>query len=1152
MPKKHLFSIFLTVFLTTVFSLTVISQDLDNVTISGKVTDSNNAPLVGATVVAKLTSTETERTVVTDKEGRFTLVKLEPGTYSVKFSAQGFGSKEQLNLTTIAGQAIQLNISLSPATVTAEQTISIDDDDIVIDTTRTVVGGTITSREIEDLPNNSRNILDMVLLLGGTAEEELSTKDLAEDRNQNLATAPAEQGNFSLSGGASYSNNITIDGLDNNDDLSANARFQPSLEAVAEVQVITNQFSSEYGRAAGARVNIRTKSGGNKLRGRAFMFFRDDNLNANSWYNNSRGFSRLPLTEYNPGFTLSGPVVLPFYNGKNRTFFSAAYEYTNLQDTTFIDTWVPVGSNSKYPLPASNARCPAGRTCLDGNSASPTQILPYTAQHATPNINHALTLKLDHRLFKNNDVTFNWQFGRAINRRTRVASTTRLDDALQARIRNTDAYNLTDSWVLGAKTVNQFRVQYSIYEPSFQTDNPFDPVVLIAYQNPITESSQTLIVGNSTSGISGDSSAFPLNRKETRWQFQDTLTHVYGNHIMKFGFDAQSVRSRALELGDATGTFNFANMLDFQNNVLSRYRQNFGTASDVKNTYWGVFFNDEFKIRPNLTLSMGLRYERETSVNDTNNFGPRIGIAYSPFKDSKGVVRIGSGIFYNRVLLRTIANFIQNDIGIVPFDTSFIGASASDATDPRRVAILSALASKFPNTFPTQKELQDLVTSVCLPINTSARPCNSGTGFLLNQGSTGNPLRSVDSNLKIPESYQFNVGFERGIGKGFIFEANLTLNRTDALWRDVNINAPVLPSGYGDWTGYLLDNPFTFRNANGTTRTYRFYLGTNQASNATTVQNGTTSCSNTTNVTCWVNLNSVSTTTTTPSTAVAGAATNSVGGPIGIALASISKFRPNQNFEEMSRIFSMGRASYKGLILEFRRGFLHLGGGFRTNLRFTYTLSSTLNDGLNNTSNAEVNGVFNNSEYVRSLQDRRHRITFSGTLETPYWFGKLRFSPVFRYGSSAPFNLSGGGTDRNLDDISNDRINFSGNPKDIVWREPGSPFPETLLSQFSLQPIGTTGSNLYRNAGRGPSFYVFDLNVSREFKFGERITVRPNIEFNNILNAAVFNFGSGFINFNALSPNAAETTVANFRNNFLVPTRTYRQREIRFGLRFNF
>ena len=162
---------------------------------------------------------------------------------------------------------------------------------------------------------------------------------------------------------------------------------------------------------------MRTRAGGNRFRGRAFMFFRDDNLNANTWYNNSRGFPRLPLTEYNPGFTFSGPVILPFgegksiYSGRNRTFFAIAYEYNNLQDTTFIDTFVPVGSNPRYALPSGNTPCPVA-SCLDTNSTPATPVASYTSLFATPNVNHIFTARFDHKLTSNNDITVGWQLGR--------------------------------------------------------------------------------------------------------------------------------------------------------------------------------------------------------------------------------------------------------------------------------------------------------------------------------------------------------------------------------------------------------------------------------------------------------------------------------------------------------------------------------------------------------------------------------------------------------------------------------------------------------------------------------------------------------------------------------------------------------------------
>src|SRR5438132_7421005 len=302
------------------------AQDLDNVTIAGRVTDQNGAVIPGATVTATLVKTRVERTVVTDGDGRYKLIQLEPGVYKIKASFTNFASEGKTDLATVAGQNVQLDFTLKPASVTAETVIVSAAEAPQVDTSRTVVGGTVTTHEIESLPVNSRSLIDLILMLGGVSEEPLSTRDLAEDRTS-ARSSPEEAGNFSLSGGAAYSNNITIDGLDNNGDRGARERFTPSLEAVAEVQVIRNQFAAEYGRASGGRVNLLTRSGSNQYHGRAFYFFRDESLNANTWKNNSLGLSRLPLQEHDPGFTLGGPVMIPkLYDGGNRTFFFTAYE----------------------------------------------------------------------------------------------------------------------------------------------------------------------------------------------------------------------------------------------------------------------------------------------------------------------------------------------------------------------------------------------------------------------------------------------------------------------------------------------------------------------------------------------------------------------------------------------------------------------------------------------------------------------------------------------------------------------------------------------------------------------------------------------------------------------------------------------------------
>lgn len=1129
----------------------VSGQDLDNVVISGRITDTNGAPIPGATVTATETGSGRTRTAISNDAGRYRFIELPPGNYTVRFEARGFGAKERIELATLSGQNLQLDMQLSPADVQAEATVTVDDEDApVIDITRMVVGSTIEAREIEELPNIGRNPLDLVLTLGGTSEEALSTSDLAEDRDANPRETPLEQGNFTIAGGASFSNNITIDGLDNNDDRSARDRFQPSLEAVEEVQVIRNQFSAEYGRASGGRVNLRTRSGSNRYRGRGFFFYRDDTFNANTWYNNSRGIPRLPLTYYNPGGTFGGPVKFPGYDGTNRTFFFAAYEFQRFDDTTLIDTYIPVVPNPNFTLPQPTGTQQFCDSPNEGNCpATAGFIANYTNLYATPNSAHIVTARIDHRFSRRADLTFGWQFGRRDNRRTRSATVTRIEEAFQARNINTDAFNVTTNVLLSSRSMNQFRFQWSNYTPSFQTDNPLDPVILIGYRNPVTSSTQTLIAGNSTASSLQN---FADSRREWRIQAQDTLTYLTGRHSMKMGFDLNYVNSRAIALGDATGTYNFPNVLSYSNNVLSRYRQNFGTAAEVTNTYWGVFFNDEFRVRPNLTLNLGLRYERETAVSDNNNFGPRFGVAWDPFGRRRGqgrtVVRFGGGIFYNRVLLRTIGDYIQNQLGsLASFDSNTI-----PTTNNARNNVLNRLAQDFPNGYSSLEALRTAITSAnCGPVATPV-PCGPNTGFVSNTGSSGNPLRSVEPNLKIPESYQLNIGIEREIYRGWVAEANYTWNKAVRLWREYNINMPVLPAGYEEYTALLLDTTFVFTNFNGTQRTYRFYLGpttdTSGVSTNPATQTGT--CGTTVNVTCWVNLNASSTTTTRPNTnAGDGVSANSVGGPIGIARSALQHLRPDPSVDEMARIASIGNSHYQGLVLELRRRIRNIGHGFRGSFRAAYTLSRLRDDGLNNTSNAEVNGDFRR-EWARARQDRLHRFSFSGTIDTPQWMGRLRFSPVYRFGSSSVFNL-GYGVDRNLDDNSTDRVQFSGDLRELKWRKPGQGIPTELLAKFSLQPIGSRSGNIPRNAGRGPRQHVFDLNVSREFNLGERRRLRPVVEFGNILNMAVFSYGSEFVDFLRFSSNPTPNQILQLEN-FLVPTRTFRQRQIRFGVRFDF
>ncbi len=1083
------------------------AQDLDNVTISGRITDQNGALIPGATVTATLVTTKVERTVAADGDGCYKLIQLPPGVYSVKAAFTNFAPEERTDLTTIAGQNVQLDFILKPSSISAEAVIVSAAEAPQVDTTRTVVGGTVTTREVESLPVASRSPLDLIFTLGGVAEEPLSTRELAEDRTSARST-PEEAGNFSLSGSPAYSNNITIDGLDNNDDRGARERFTPSIEAVEEVQVIRNQFAAEYGRASGGRVNLRTHSGANKFHARGFYFFRDESLNANTWKNNSLGLSRLPLQEHVPGFTFSGPVFIPkLYDGRSRTFFFSAYEFDEVLDSTMIDTLVPVQQSSLFRLPAPTDLT-GQRTENASAPALSAAVAPFISSVSTPGRNQIFTTRIDHKFSEMHNGQVLYQLGRLRNLR-QFGGGNRLAQALEGKTRNTDAIAYLDNYVFSARAIAQTRFQYSRLTPAVvATGGATSPVVLIGINDPLKLVTGTLVAGTSTSGAT--------DRRETRLQVQEIFSYIKGDHSLKFGGDIQRIKSTFIDLSDAGGTWAFDSAGDFLANIPSRFRQNFLTTSTQHNTYIGVFVQDEWRLKPNLVVSYGLRFENESIVHDRNNFGPRVAFSYDPFKSGKTVIRGGAGIFYNRALLRTIDDFTLGAQQLF-FDTDALRDPATGKlmSNAQRRAFIAANLN-FPQTL------------------TADSPLVKQFG-VLNSGFS----RRLDPKLRIPESYQANLGFEREVGN-WVFEANYTWNRGLHLWREFNTNAPVLPKGFKSFTTYLASRDFTnFLNAPGGVRTIlntttagdlvRFVLSSPDPANPNSVIRITEFGV----PISLINLNSFTSTIS-----------------VDTALAALDSLRPDPSKGEVEQLIPIGNSFYHGLTLELRNRFRRAKNGAGFSFRASYTLSFLRDDGIVNTSDALIPGDFR-GERARSLQDRRHRFTLSATIDTPKFLGQLRLAPILRLASGAPFNLGLGGADRNLDDVGNDRPIFAGDTAVLKWRSPGQPINASILNQFTQPMIGQSG-NLPRNAGIGPGIFIFDLSVAREFKVSDKIRLRPVLEFDNVLNKTVFSFGSEFIDFSAFGPTSSADTRQAFLDSFLVATRTMRPRQIRVGVRLDF
>jgi len=1033
--------------------------------------DQNGAVVPGAEIQATLVRTRLQRVTTTDSAGRYRLIQLEPGTYIVRVSFPGFAAQELTNITTVSGQSLVIDATLLPSDLVVEPVVISDATTPIVDTKRTITGATLTSRETGSLPIPSRSVFDLLFTLPGVTEEPLSTRDLAEDRDVNHANTPEEAGTFSLAGAPAYSNNLTIDGLDNNDDRAARERFQPSLEAVAEVQVITNQFSAEYGRASGGRVNLRTRSGTKSFQGRAFYYFRDEALNANTFRNNSLGLPRLPLQDHAGGFTLGGPIV-------NSTVFFVSYELNKVLDSALIDTLVPVKQNQLFSLPSPTN---LNRARLEDADVA-AEVAPFISSISTPLKNTSITARIDHQFGPMHNAAIVYQAGRLINLRG-FGGGNRLAEALQGRRRNSDAISYSDTLVFSERLVNQARFQYSRLAPAFEARGGNAPVVLITLNDPLPSDDPerrtgTLVAGSSTSGGS--------DRREERVQAQDVFSFVSSDHSLKFGADVHHVRSTFIDLADLSGTFNFASAGDFLAGVPSRFRQNFQSSSTQKNLYTGLFVHDEWQILPQLLMSYGLRYEYETILRDGNNFGPRFSVAYSPFESGKLVMRAGGGIFFNRPLLRTIDDFTLGQQQLF-FDTNQLRDPLTGKlmTAAQRRAFIAANL-RFPQTLNVDSPLvRDFGVK--------------NTDF----------SRRLDPHLRIPESYQINAGVERDLGRGYSVEANFTFTRGIHLWREFNANAPVLPAGYKNFTEFLASRDFAnfIIPATATRPLYsaatagelvRFVYGSSDANTVTrSVEFGVP--------VSVMNLNSPSSTTM-----------------LEAALAAINALRPDPSRGELEQLISAGNSFYRGMTLELRKQF---GSGFA--FRGGYTLSSLIDDGIVNTSDALIPGDFR-AERARSLLDRRHRFVFSGTFDVRVF----QLSPIWRVASGAPFNISIGGVDRNLDDVSNDRPNYSGDLRLLRWRRPGEALKPLA---FTVPQIGQAG-NLPRNAGRGPGLFVFDLNVTRDIHLTERVVLRPSVEFDNVLNKTVFSFGSEFID----------------SSEFLVLKRTMRPRQIRLGLRMDF
>ncbi|MFL6277555.1 MAG: TonB-dependent receptor domain-containing protein [Blastocatellia bacterium] len=1033
-------------------SLSARADDLDNVTFQGAVRDSAGAAVIGARVSAIYTATGVERGAVTDSEGRYRITVNAPGSYKLKVTADGFREYETGETTVTSGRVLAMDFALQPSGVSEQVTVTASNPPLV-DTTRTVTGDTITRRELDELPIINRDPLQMVFLLGGVSEAPLSTADLADEgRGIFVRNSPEEAGIFSLTGAPATSNNLTIDGLDNNDDRGARERIALNPEAIAEVQIITNQYAAEYGRASGGRINLRTRGGANEFRGEGYFYFGDEALNANTYFRNARGLDRVPQQQRREGGIFSGPIR------RHRDFFFASYERLDVTDFAEINATVPIATNPLFALPPPNQPVSAG-----------SLVGLFTDAISTPENRNVINGRADFNFTASHNASVRFDAQRGENRRG-FPGGARLLDTLLIEGRNSDSISGTDNYIFSGHLVNQARAQYSRLLPRNRAGA--DSISLIISQ-------PERVTAGSYTGSEG-SPAFA--REERRFQLQDNLSLIYGSHLFKVGMDVQLVRSSFTDLFATGGEYTFASVEDFLANRPEQFVQRFDTESQLSNNVLGVFAQDEWHLRQNLTLSFGMRWDNESILKDRDNFSPRVAVAWDPFggklfrkfkklaEPGKTVVRVGFGMFYNRALLRTIDDFS-------------LGRSTLSVDSDITPAVLDSV--KFPTPI-TDRSLADR--------------------FGIREASF---LRRVSDDLKIPYTMQTGIGVERQISHKIVASADYIFTRGAHLWRESNINAPPVPEGFASLTEFLLSRDFDNRpNAAGrrpvssaNADVVRFDLGANTSTSAgaIAVRNGVRILT--------LGLNTA------------------MSANIAAALNAVRFLRPDPTLTQVELLESTGNSFYHGGIFSVR-----YAAGRRMTFRGVYTLSKLVDEGTTNTASPQ-DLADRRAERSLSLQDQRHRFTFSGIFQIPRV--EIDLAPIVSFGSSRPFNI-GSGVDRNLNDIDNDRPNFIGPLGRPEWRRPGSATADDVKALLQLAPIGSSG-NLPRNFGRGPGSRSIDLRASRTVRVNEHLRLRPAIDVFNLFNNTTFSFGSEFIDRNDAD--------------FLLPRRTQRPRTIQLSLK---
>jgi hypothetical protein len=675
---------FLSLLLTAVFCLTTPTFAQTTGNVAGTVQDEKGAAIPGATVTARNVETNLSRTAQTDAEGRYRFANLPTGAYEVTIEAPNFAKYVQSGITLLLNQDAVVDVAMKPAGV--QEVVTVVENAALLNTTNAEVATRFDARRLAELPlSTNRNVYNVALSAAGVGQLNSGQSNFANGIN------------FSANGGRVRSNNFMIDGQDNNDFGVAGAAIplnNPDL--IQEVRLVTNQFSAEYGRNSSAVFNAVTKSGGNEFHGSGFWYHNDNALNACSNTNKRAGFCAEPGSnnfqsegapfriENQVGGTIGGPVF------KDRTFF-----FFSLQ--RWFDRQLGVGTSlngaptaeGKQIIQQAAGNLPQVRALLDFLPAAQTPLnktvrferngqtffVPIgtlTGSQPSAFNDWQTSIRLDHRITENHNL-----FGRYIYQDSDtiggVTSQITPPGFSSSQAARTQGVNISLTSVLSPKWVNEARAAYLrnasgtlALDPSAESI-PSIEVVELGLLGFNAAASRTAI---------GLGVNLPQDSFRNTYQIQDNISYTTGSHTFKFGGDIRRNQLNQLFKPTTRGLLEYSSLDFLIQDLATRAQINAdlpGTARRLHLDWHDFFFfaQDEWKLRPNFTITLGLRYENpgqpiadlvdfnEPIVEafngdprfvvgpipgrDNNNWQPRLGFNWNPRYEGGGVLGFLTG-----------------------------------------------------------------------------------------------------------------------------------------------------------------------------------------------------------------------------------------------------------------------------------------------------------------------------------------------------------------------------------------------------------------------------------------------------------------------------------------------------------------------------